>query len=72
MFGSVCVLCSNSEEVVYSNTDYLCKKCLDLKKIIDVYGIDKINETVNFVFIRETEAIKNRTKMVLRSTEKKV
>jgi len=70
MFGSKCILCSNPEIVVYSDTNYLCPKCNELKKIIDIYSIDRINEVVKHVFIREEEAIKNRTKMILRSNEK--
>ena len=70
MFGSKCILCSSVEVVVYSNTDYLCPKCIEIKRIIDVYSIDEINKAIKFIFVRHDDAILHRTKMILRSNDK--
>ena len=58
------------------------KECETVRKLIGLYGIKKIGETLRKVYVRNDKAIDNRTEniekikeenkqMVLRSTEKK-
>ena len=55
-----CVLCGNKEEWTRS----LCNKCDNVKKIVDIYGIDKIAESLRYIYVRVEEPIKNREKQV--------
>lgn len=53
-----CPMCDNPEETLYRQP--LCSKCTNMKKIVDCYGIDSILETLNYIYIRTEEPIKNR------------
>lgn len=70
MLNYNCVLCPNPEnEWCYTN---LCSKCTELKKIVDLYGINQINETLTNIYVRDIEPIKNRENAVItRSKTKK-
>jgi len=57
-----CALCKNEEESCYVSP--LCSKCIELKKIVSLYGIEKINKTLSEIFIRHDEAIDHRTKII--------
>ena len=74
-----CNLCGNqTDEYVMAN---LCSKCDQVKKIIELYEIDKVLATLRFVYLRdEYDKITNREKaecekkdqvMELRSNKKK-
>ena len=65
MFGSDCQICGCKESTYYSNTNYLCGKCIDLKKIIDLYTIESVVETLKYVYVREDEPIKNRRHLII-------
>ena len=56
-----CKLCSSSE-YVYSG--YLCPKCLEIKKVIDLYNVDSILEAIKYIYIRDSCPIKNRSELV--------
>ena len=43
------------------SADYLCQKCRELKKIVDLYNIDVVNTSLKRIFVRDTEPILNRT-----------
>ena len=53
-----CVICS---EYTGFGGDYLCDECYNLKKIVSVYGIERVNKTINAVFVRKEDAVDNRT-----------
>ncbi len=57
-----CILCNNADE--YCMTSSLCSKCLETKKIIDLYGIDRVNESLLEIFVREDRPINNRTEAI--------
>ena len=57
-----CSLCKNEEESCYISP--FCTKCLETKKIISLYGIDRVNETLKEVFVRKEEQTKKRTEII--------
>jgi len=57
-----CSLCKNEEECCYISS--FCTKCLETKKIISLYGIDRINETLKEVFVRKDEQTVKRTEII--------
>jgi len=65
MFGSNCTFCGCSKATYYSNTNYLCENCTELKKIIDLYTIESVVETLKYVYVREEEPIKNRRHLII-------
>ena len=71
MFGSYCTFCGCSESTYYSNTNYLCGNCTELKKIIDLYSSDSVVETLKFVYVRDEEPIKNRRELITKQPCKK-
>ncbi len=60
MFG--CVMCNNPDETLVRAS--LCSKCEETKKIIAIYGIDRINEALLEIFVREERPIKNRVEAI--------
>ena len=56
-----CNLCGNqTDEYVFSN---LCSKCEQIKKIIELYEVDKVLGTLRFVYLRdEYDKVENREK----------
>ena len=56
-----CVICS---EYTGFGGDYLCDECYNVKKIVAVYGIERVNKTLNSVFIRHEDAVTNRTENI--------
>ena len=64
MFGYNCNFCGNAEEKCYSDTQYLCKNCVEIKKIIDLYSGDEVVETLKYIYCRDSEPRKNRTELV--------
>ena len=63
-----CTLCANEDESCYWGN--FCSKCLKLKKIIDLYGIDNINESLETIYIRDKEKIENRSKLLAKESIK--
>jgi hypothetical protein len=57
-----CSLCKNEEESCYISA--FCTKCLETKKIISLYGIDRVNETLKEVFVRKEDQTKKRTDII--------
>lgn len=70
MFNYNCVMCDNKDnEWCYSG---ICSKCSELKKIIDLYGIEQVNKTLSSIYVRDIEPIEKRTHaIVTRSKAKK-
>jgi len=62
MFGYNCSFCG-CDEKCYSDTNYLCKNCVEIKKIIDLYACDSVCETLKFVYLRDQTPIKNRREL---------
>lgn len=66
-----CSLCrAQSEEYVFVQSH--CSKCEQIRRIISLYSVDKVLETLRFVYLRDDdEKIENRQKHQynLRSTE---
>tara|TARA_R100000935_G_C2760580_1_gene133443 strand:- start:292 stop:558 length:267 start_codon:yes stop_codon:yes gene_type:complete len=56
-----CKLCS-SEDYVFSG--YLCSTCSKIQDIIKIYGAEKITESLEYIFVRGSQPIKNRTDVV--------
>ena len=60
MFNYSCVICNDSEE--WCSTINLCSKCESIRKIVAVYGVESVINTLEDVFVRTKEPIENRTK----------
>ena len=43
-----CVMCKNPEQSCYRAS--LCSKCEETKKIVAIYGIDRVNEALLEIF----------------------
>ncbi len=67
-----CSLCGGqSGEYVY--VERHCSKCCQIRRIISLYSVDKVLDTLRFVYLRDDEnKVENRTKCEynLRSKEK--
>lgn len=57
-----CVMCKNPEQSCYRAS--LCSKCEETKKIVAIYGIDRVNEALLEIFVREERPIKNRVEAI--------
>jgi predicted ATP-dependent serine protease len=57
-----CNLCGiQSEEWVYLERH--CTKCQQIRRVISLYSIDKVLETLRYVYLRDEEdKVENRTK----------
>jgi hypothetical protein len=66
-----CNLCGGqSGEYVY--VERHCSKCVQIRRIISLYSVDKVLDTLRFVYLRDDESkVENRTKCEykLRSNE---
>ena len=69
MFGYKCNFCGCDKNKYYADTHYLCKNCVEIKKIIDLYSCDNVCETLKFIYLRDSEPINNR-KNVVRNSDK--
>ena len=49
-----CILCDDKTEW----TRGLCTKCSEIKKIIDLYKVDKVLESIKYIYVRDTVPIK--------------
>jgi len=56
-----CKLC-DSDEYVYSG--YLCSKCTKIQDIIKIYSSEKVVESLEYIFVRGSKPIKNRTDQI--------
>jgi hypothetical protein len=56
-----CKLC-DSDEYVYSG--YLCSKCTKIQDIIKIYSSEKVVESLEYIFVRGSKPIKNRTEHI--------
>lgn len=63
MWNYRCYLCDTN------TNDYLCEDCKSIKKIVELYGIKSVRETVEFVYLREKEPIKNRSEVVAKKIQ---
>ena len=60
MFNYTCYLCGQT-----NNNDYICKEnCQQIKRIIELYGIDSVKKSLDKIFIRGEEQIEHRTNVV--------
>ncbi len=55
-----CLLCDDKKEW----TRGLCTKCTELKKIVDLYDIDKVLESLKYIYVRDAVPIKSRTDVI--------
>ena len=67
MFNYNCVLCGNKDEWCHES---LCSNCLELKKVIDLYGIQKVLNTTKSIYVREAEPIEKRTAAIITRSKK--
>lgn len=67
-----CNLCGGqSNEYVY--VERHCSKCVQIRRIISLYSVDKVLDTLRFVYLRDDEekiAHREKHKYNLRSIEK--
>lgn len=56
-----CYLCRNNEE--WTRTG-LCTECTAIKRIIDVYGVSVVKDSLHNIFVRDITPIENRTKQL--------
>ena len=60
MFNYTCYLCGQT-----NNNDYICKEnCQQIKRIIELYGIESVKKSLEKIFIRGEEQIEHRTNVV--------
>ena len=57
-----CVLCSDSQEYCYRSN--FCSKCLEIKKVVDLYGITLVSDSVKYIFVRDAVPVGNRQALV--------
>ena len=67
MFNYCCVMCGSKDEWCH---DSLCSNCLELKKVIDLYGIQKVLNTTKCIYVREAEPIEKRTAAIITRSKK--
>jgi len=67
-----CNLCgSQSEEWVYLQRH--CSKCEQIRRVIELYSVDQVLETLRFVYLRDEEdKVDNRTKRHYNLRQRKV
>ena len=58
-----CQLCPSSNGE-YCYVSRYCSKCIDLKNIIKIYGIDEVLEKVKTIYLRDKQPLENRTKTI--------
>ena len=61
MFNYTCSLCGCQDEWCHS----LCTNCLEVKKIVDLYTIQKVVNTLKDIYVRETEPIEKRKSAII-------
>ena len=66
MFNYTCSLCGSQDEWCAS----LCSNCLEVKKIVDLYSIQKVVNTLKDVYVRETMPIEKRTNAIITRSKK--
>ena len=66
MFNYTCSLCGCQDEWCYS----LCSNCLEVKKIVDLYSIQKVVNTLKDIYVRETTPIDKRTNAIITRSKK--
>lgn len=67
MFNYCCVMCGSKDEWCHQS---LCSNCLELKKVIDLYGIQKVLNTTKSIYVREAEPIEKRTSAIITRSKK--
>ncbi len=58
MWGYKCYLCK------CTSNDYFCEDCLTIQKIISLYGVKTVKNTVEQVFLRDKEPVKKRIELL--------
>lgn len=59
----VCYLCDTDAR--YSHFSYFCEKCQRLKRIINLYGKDRVVEILDFVLVRKPEQQQHKIKIII-------
>ena len=44
--------------------DYYCGDCQTIRKVIDLYGVEQVRNSIEQIFIRETKPVEKRTEFV--------
>ena len=63
-----CILCPDKTEWTRS----LCSKCMEIKKIIDLYSVEKVVESMKYIYVRDNTPIKFRQEAILKKPSKEV
>ena len=58
-----CQLCPSSNNE-YCYVSRYCSKCIELKNIIKIYGIDEVLDKVKTIYVRDKKPLENRTKTI--------
>ena len=59
----VCYLCDTDAR--YSHFSYFCDRCQRLKRIINLYGKDRVVEILDFVLVRKPEQQQHKIKIII-------
>jgi len=64
-----CYLCTNNYAGI---SETFCTKCIRLRRIINLYNIDHVLDTCEFVFLREKLPIEKRTEKIIEDKKKNI
>lgn len=59
MWGYYCYICGKT-----NIDDYYCGDCKTIRKVIDLYGVEQVRNSIEQIFIRETKPVEKRTEFV--------
>ena len=66
----VCYLCDTDAR--YSHFSYFCEKCQRIKRMINLYGNERVVEILDFVLVRKQEQQENKIKIIIDEEETKL
>ena len=62
-----CYLCTNNYAGI---SQTFCEKCIRLRRIINLYNIEKVLETCEFIFLRDSHPIEKRAEKIIEDKKK--
>ena len=66
----VCYLCDTDAR--YSHFSYFCEKCQRLKRMINLYGNERVVEILDFVLVRKPEQQQHKIKILIEDESNKL
>lgn len=66
----VCYLCDTDAR--YSHFSYFCENCQRIKRMINLYGNERVVEILDFVLVRKQEQQQHKIKIIIDEEETKL